>query len=333
MRLEEIRVHAGETSAFLASSPQVEIHQAATGLQLSGDSVSLQRDQLSGMWQMLHERLLRQPKLWAPAVCVKSQRVLIEDARGTVALHGLHANLTRDEHATRARVRFRHEEQSSEETELLVERQREMHASMTRVELNAEQTGIPLVVLHGSGLADELLGRGVIFQGKASCQAHATHLDGDVVGRLRQVRLESLGRILLGEPVHGEAELSIVQASWRAGQFHSLDLVVVSQGGRLSGQALATAAQRFNLKIEAAVRDQPGWLEAQHEFDRLAFRIRLNPEMILLQAVAADTKAILTSRGTPYLSTVSRQLGEQVSPLAMCYRLEQIFRSRPGRID
>ncbi len=331
IQLEDVRWSDPENRSYLAACTSVEWEQRQGEQCVRLVDLSLQRNHVASCWRVLEERLLRQSYLVSPPWQIAAANVQLADAEGTITLRDLVVRVARhpDGPGTALQLQFRPDGEQKT-VSISMERRSDLPYPRSIAHVDARHAPVPSLVMNPGVGVEAILGRRSRFQGQAWYDGDAHGSVCELVGEFSQVDLSRLVPLVLGGSAEGWASVRVVQAKWDGRRLEALDLIVDAHQGSLAGECLAACEARLGLTVTDSVRNQPGWQETVHAFDRLAMRLRLGTDRFRITSVPGDETTPLISDGDSALLLPGRGPTTAIAR-ETCRAVEQ-FLSGSGRM-
>jgi len=303
MQLQDVRWNDIEDRSYLAACASVEWERRPGEQSIGLVDLSLQRNRIASWWRVLDARLLRQSYLVSSPWQITADNVQIVDAEGAIPLRDLVARVSGNPDGSGAVLRMQFRPDGEQQAvSISLERRVDGHHPRSVAHVDARSAPVPSLIMNPGVGVEVLLGRRSRFQGQAWYDCDAQGSVCELVGEFSRVDLSRLVPLVLGGSAEGWASVRVVQAKWDRNRLEALDLIVDAQHGSLAGECLAAGEARLGLAVPDSVRNQPGWQETVHAFDRLALRLRLGAEHFRITSVSADeTLPLITDGNTPLL--------------------------------
>lgn len=292
-RYTAIALSDPEIDKPIARCNTLQLHRghSMTGYELH--EVSINADELSRIWRVLHERLLANPLLLPCPSQFTITDLQFKGRDGSLDCAALRGTLTRHAGISRADVELELRT-PSEFGPLTVAIQRHAGAGLgTDVRLETGGRALPCWFLAADSPWLPAAIRNARFSGKvfASCDNSAadsmTGWKAEVTGRFEQVLLDELIAPRFGHELTGLADLQVQTAKFSSGQINELELVIQSGPGTISGELLQAAVRELQL----TVANSPLENVERVTYMQFAARIRIDQQGTTITGMCADLPA------------------------------------------
>lgn len=245
-RLTGLRLIEPESRQPIAHCDRVGMVRGNGRILVSAEGTEIQRDQLLGLWDLFHDRVLRQTDDLPSAIHVLCRQLTLRGRDHVTVLKQVRGELEQIAAGPKATWRFRLAD-STEPVEVAITRDHRHDRPTTRFVLDTGPTPLPCSLFHPFSTFFRSLGSDTTFQGHVWTQRTAEGWEGEVTGRLSGVELaELLGRTSRHR-LTGPATVLVRQVHFRGGQIDFASGSVTAGPGQVSGSLVAAVVEVLGL--------------------------------------------------------------------------------------
>ena len=245
-RLEGIRLIDPETGQPIASADRVTIVRGNRRMLVIMDGAAVQRDRLDRIWELTHDRILRQTDDMPFDSRVQCNQLLVRDAKDSVVLKGVTIDVEHVATDPKATWRFRLAD-TAEPIQVSVLRSQRSDNLLTRFELDTESTPLPCSLMRPFSEIFQSLGDQTVFQGHIWAEHSASGWDGELAGHLSGIDLAGLVGSTSTHQLTGLATAVVQSMRFKRSQVQSARGTVSAGPGTISGSFLNAAVRVLGL--------------------------------------------------------------------------------------
>ncbi len=298
MLLEQVALIDIETGA-LASAERIEINASDEGTVIIVPHLVVAHDQLRRVYELIHDRILRQRRPGESRVVVQAKSVALvgpADA-ATRTIHDLSFTLDDSRDGVQAVLSFRATDQQGDRIEMAVERSSQTdQRPSTRWMLSTGDGVLPCSVLNADVPALTALGDECQFSGRIYGQQTSEGWTGDISGRFIEIDLRRLVADQFPHEMSGRAELELKRARIENGRLINAAGTVKAKDGTVGVTLLVSSANHLKLRQVRAL------LEETAAYDKLHFGFEIDGFALTIGGHCDNSGTMMTDKsGAPLL--------------------------------
>lgn len=279
-RLTQADLLDGETGLLLARAENVTSRKTADGVDLHCESIFIPRSRLMALWQLLHVRALREPRLLARPISLCADQVILSSKDGQTELTDWRFQIGRREGGSFATAAFRERKTEAQPIELFITRQIDRDTWTTELDLLTESpVGVTTLVGETaliSGSYEQLT-----FHGHLWLQWTSQHeWSLDLAGKLDGMRLQHLVSGRFPHRLSGDATVMIRQLEITAGQMQQFEGELIGGAGEVSASLLQAASDYLDMRSGHSTAEES---EVLMNYSELGLLFRIDREGALLR--------------------------------------------------
>ncbi len=260
-----------ETGKPLLQANVVETQSNHEGTEFRLDSLRIPGHQIRNVWQLLHDRILKQRRALERPIFVEANRATLATAEGEINLNRLQIEARRTPEQASARISFQWDRAGEEEVRISITRSLGESPS-TSIRIETGDTPLPCSLFLA---ATEQWGN-VQFQGIAWIDEVDGVYSGDVAGNLYGLELARVfqNRFHQSEPaISSMAHVQIEKAIFSSNRFDVLQARIRCGEGRMETQFLNSLSQHLGVRLATRAATNP---EPTLDFSSLDVRFRID---------------------------------------------------------
>lgn len=204
------------------------------------------RDQLPRLWELLHQRVLRQTDELPDTVTLASRELTLRDPQGDVVLRAVGGQLERIDAGPKSTWRFSMPK-SSELVHLALTRDRRPDRPVTRLDLVTGTTALPCSMFRAFCPALSELGQRSTFRGNLWTQRSANGWEGEIAGEVAEIDLEPFVGQRSIHQLSGRAHVKLEELRFAGSRIEKARGTIVAGPGDVSASLLNAAVRAMEL--------------------------------------------------------------------------------------
>lgn len=250
IRLTGLRLSDPESRQPIAHCDRVGMVWGNGRNLVSAEGTEIQRDQLLRLWDLFHDRVLRQTDDLPSALHIDCRKLALRDGDGVTVLRQACGDLEQIAAGPKATWRFRLAD-LPEPVEVTITRDQRRNRPVTRFTLDTGPTPLPCSLFHPFSTVFRSLGGDTMFQGHVWAQRSADGWEGELTGRLSGIELAELIGRTSRHQLTGPATVVVRRMHFLRSQVDYASGNVAAGPGQVSGSFVAAMADVLGLSAAA----------------------------------------------------------------------------------
>ncbi len=282
---DSVKLFDPETGQLLASCQSIEFRHGPHATAISIENVSISSEHTMALWEVLHDRVLRQSRILQQPILVSVDRISLDHPAGDVELSEWRMECSAENNRRQARISFRSGHQadaSTRSTQITIVRDAGRDVPVTQIAIHAPDADINGCLLSGPSSCLSQMGDQVRFRGEAWVDIASNVWRGEIAGQVTGIQMQRILDDRFPYGLAGTAEFDIQQAVFENNRLQVLAGACRMQKGTIS-LGLIQSMRRMGLQSDKSLqaRSEPGTTKVS--FDELAAWISVSADGVSIR--------------------------------------------------